>query len=218
MIKNINCLDYMKGLPDNHFDLIITDPPYGINIAKEGFIGGNNLGEAKDYGLTEWDTKIPSQEIFQEMLRVSKNQVIFGGNYMTENLPPSSCWIVWDKDNSGNFADGELAWTSFKTALRIFKWRWNGMLQERMNWKEKRFHPTQKPVALARWILDNYAKEGDKIFDPFAGSGSFLVACHEKGFEYVGCEINEEYCNVISERLRQKPLGKFALLAGDEGK
>jgi len=205
-IYNEDCLEFMKKLPDNYFDLIITDPPYGINIASNGVIGGDNLGKAKDYGLCEWDKSIPSKEYFDEMKRISKNQVIFGGNYMIKFLEPSSCWIVWDKDNTGNFADCELAWTSFNTAIRKFKHRWNGMLQEQMNWKEKRLHPTQKPVPLGRWILDNYAQEGDKIFDPFTGSGSFIVACKQKGFEYVGCEINKDYVDIANERLKQQTL------------
>ena len=216
-IYNENCLTIMKRLPDSYFDLIITDPPYGIDIASNGKVGGNNLGKVKDYGAVKWDNKIPDKEVFKEMFRVSKNLIIFGGNYMTNNLPPSSCWIVWDKDNTGNFADCELAWTSFNTAVRKFKHRWNGMIQEQMNWKEKRFHPTQKPIALGRWILKNYAKEGDKIFDPFAGSGSFLVACKQLGFKFNGCEIQEEYCKVIKERLRQKTLLSLAENSKEDG-
>lgn len=206
MIINKDCLEYMRTLKDNHFDLVITDPPYGINICSNGNVGGDCLADVKDYGVQEWDKSIPSKEIFKEMFRISKNQIIFGGNYMTEYLPSSSCWVVWDKDNTGNFADCELAWTSFNTAVRKFKHRWNGMLQEQMNWKEKRHHPTQKPVALGRYLLKNYANKGDKIFDPFAGSGSFLVACKQMGFDFVGCEINKDYCNIINERLQQKTL------------
>ena len=222
-VYNEDCLTLMKKLPDNYFDLIITDPPYGINIcsngkisgdkpfgSKKSTIGGDNLAKAKDYGVQEWDKSIPSEEIFKEMLRVSKNQIIFGGNYMTKFLHSSSCWIVWDKDNSGNFADCELAWTSFNTAVRKFKHRWNGMLQEQMNWKEKRFHPTQKPIPLGRWILKNYANKGDKIFDPFSGSGSFLIACKQLGFNFNGCEIQKEYCKVINERLSQRTLLSLA--------
>ena len=207
-ILNRDCLEYMRELPNNYFDLIITDPPYGIKRNKMTM--GCGVAGYIDYGDYDWDDDIPSQEIFQEMLRVSKNQIIFGGNYMTEYLPPSSCWIVWDKDNVGNdFADCELAWTSFNKAVRKFKWKWNGMLQERMEWKEKRKHPTQKPVPLGRWILDKFAQDGDLIFDPFAGSGSFLVACQEKGFDYIGCEINKKYCDIINERLKQKQLMDF---------
>ena len=206
-VLNQDCVEYMKTLPDNYFDLIITDPPYGINIASNGFVGGNNLGEAKDYGVCDWDKSIPSEECFKEMKRVSKNQIIFGGNYMTKYLEPSSCWIVWDKDNGSNdFADCELAWASFDKAVRKFKFRWSGMLQENMKWKEKRHHPTQKPIALGRWLLEKYAQKGDKIFDPFAGSGSFLVACHQLNYDFVGCEINEKYCEIIKERLSQRTL------------
>jgi len=205
-IYNEDCVEFMKKLPDNYFDLIVTDPPYGINIAKAGSVGGDNLGKAKDYGHCEWDNSIPSEECFKEMKRVSKNQIIFGGNYMTKYLEPSPSWVVWDKDNSGNFTDCELAWTSFPTAIRKFKWRWNGMLQEKMNWKEERFHPTQKPVPLGRWLLEKFANEGDFIFDPFAGSGSFLVACKQGGFKFIGCEINKDYIEVINKRLNQNTL------------
>ena len=208
-VYNEDCLIFMKRLPDDRFDLIITDPPYGINIASNGHVGGEKLGPVKDYCVCDWDKEIPSKEVFDEMLRVSKNQIIFGGNYFIEYLHNSSCWIVWDKNNTGNFADCELAWTSFNTAVRKFKHTWNGMLQERMNWKEKREHPTQKPVPLGRWILEKYANEGDKIFDPFAGSGSFLVACKNKGFDFVGCEINKEYVSICNNRLNQKGLSDF---------
>jgi len=215
-VYNMDCLDLMKTLPDDYFDLVITDPPYGINIGKKvggdkpfGSKGEKNRGKeickAKEYVAFD-DSNIPSKEIFAEILRVSKNQIIFGGNYFVEYLYNSSCWIVWDKDNSGNFADCELAWTSFSTAVRKFKHRWNGMLQEDMKWKEKRKHPTQKPVPLGRWLLEKYANKGDKIFDPFAGSGSFLVACKQMGFDFVGCEKEEAYCNIINDRLKQHNL------------
>ena len=204
----------MKTLEDNHFDLIITDPPYGI-LNNAGWIKQGRVKQGVAYtndytkdNFEEWDKEIPSKEYFKEMIRVSKNQIIFGGNYMTDYLPSSSCWIVWDKDNGDcDFADCELAWTSFNTAVRKFKYRWWGMLQEEMGlFKEKRFHPTQKPVALGRWLLDKYSKEGDKIFDPFAGSGSFLVACKQKGYNFVGCELEKKYVDIIKERLQQKTL------------
>tara|TARA_Y100000310_G_scaffold339572_1_gene432629 strand:- start:697 stop:1416 length:720 start_codon:yes stop_codon:yes gene_type:complete len=206
-VYNEDCLTIMKKLPDNYFDLIITDPPYGIKRNKLNMGKGGGVAEHIDYGCYEWDNDIPSSEHFKEMLRISKNQIIFGGNYMTAYLPPSSCWIVWDKDNGEtDFADCELAWCSFDKAVRKFKYRWSGMLQENMSWKEKRHHPTQKPVALGRWILDKFANKGDKIFDPFAGSGSFLLASKQKGFDFVGCEINKEYCDIINKRLSQKTL------------
>jgi len=206
-IYNQDCLDFMKKLPDDYFDLIITDPPYGIKRNKLNMGKGGGVAKHIDYGDYKWDDEIPSSAHFFEMLRISKNQIIFGGNYMTEYLPPSSCWIVWDKDNGNtDFADCELAWCSFDTAVRKFKYKWSGMLQENMSWKEKRLHPTQKPVALGRWILEKFANKGDRIFDPFAGSGSFLVACKQLRFEYVGCEINKSYVDIAIQRLSQKTL------------
>jgi len=209
-IYNEDCLHFMKKIPNNYFDLIITDPPYGIDVCKNGKVGIKGASQPKEYGVCKWDTSIPTKDYFDEMIRVSKNQIIFGGNYMTEYLKPSSCWIVWDKDNQDSFfADCELAWTSFNLAVRKFKYRWWGMLQENMNWKEKREHPTQKPVALGRWILKKFAKKRDLIFDPFAGSGSFLVACKQLGFNYVGCEINKDYVEIIKRRLAFKTLADF---------
>ena len=206
----MDCLDFMRTVKDDYFDLVFTDPPYGQNICNNGKVGGEQLAECKDYGACEWDKELPSIEYFKEMFRVSKNQIIFGGNYMTDYLPPSSCWIVWDKDN-GNcyFADCELAWTSFNTAVRKFKYRWNGMRQENMKYKEKRFHPTQKPIPLGRWILEKFAKKGDTIFDPFTGVGSFLVACKQLGFRSVGCEKEKEYVDIANKRLANVQKGFF---------
>jgi len=124
-----DCVKALKRFNDNHFDLAIVDPPYGINVAKTGKVGGNNAGKAKDYGAKEWDKQPPNDEYFRQLFRVSKNQIVWGANHFISKMPyDSSCWIVWDKDNSGNFADCELAWTSFDTAVRKFQWRWNGML------------------------------------------------------------------------------------------
>ncbi|GAF71660.1 unnamed protein product, partial [marine sediment metagenome] len=123
-VYNRDCLELMREIPDKYFDLTVTDPPYGLNIASKGSVGGGKLAKVKDYGICEWDKNIPSKAYFDEIKRTSKNQIIFGGNYMTKFLPPSSCWIVWDKDNSANFADCELAWTSFNTAVRKIKIRW----------------------------------------------------------------------------------------------
>ena len=206
-IHNQDCSEGLKSIEDNSIDCIIIDPPYGINICSNGSLGGEKLAKVKDYGVQEWDKSIPLKECFDEIKRVSKNQIIFGGNYMTDFLRPSPCWVVWDKDNTGNFfADCELAWTSFNKSVKRLKHRWNGMLQENMSWKEKRHHPTQKPVRLGRWLIETFANEGDKIFDPFAGSGSFLLASKQKGFDFVGCEINKEYVDIINERLKQRTL------------
>jgi len=213
-IYNKDCLQFMKKLPDNYFDLIITDPPYGIGADVNQQKAGGKAGWRKYDIETNWDTSIPTKEYFDEMFRVSKNQIIFGGNYMTEYLKPSSCWIVWDKgQREFSLADGELAWTSFNKALRIFNYSrakfLNGM-------NEKRYHPTQKPVALGRWILKKFAKEVDLIFDPFAGSGSFLVACKQLGFKFVGCEINKDYVEIIKQRLAQRTVDDFTQSANAE--
>ena len=152
----------------------------------------------------EWDNERPTKEYFDELMRISKNQIIWGGNYFADLLPATSCWVVWDKDNGISYqADCELAWTSFDTAVRKYKWRWWGLLQEDMKNKEKRIHPTQKPVKLYEWILKNYANEGDKILDTHVGSGSSRIACHKMGFDFTGYEIDEEYWNAQEQRYKQ---------------
>ncbi len=203
IFKNIDCMELMKEYPDKYFDLAIVDPPYGIGM-DGGNIGGNNLGKAKDYTKKQWDDKAPDKEYFNELIRVSKSQIIWGANHFISKIPfDSSCWIVWDKLNSGNFADCELAYTNFDTAVRKFEFRWNGMLQGDMKNKEIRIHPTQKPVALYKWLLHNYAKQGDKILDTHVGSASSLIACEDMGFEYVACELDKDYYNLASERLER---------------
>jgi site-specific DNA-methyltransferase (adenine-specific) len=145
----------------------------------------------------------PSKEIFTEIFRISKNQIIFGGNYFIEYLKNGPCWLVWDKDNSGNFADCELAWTSFDTAVRKFTWRWNGMLQQDMKHKEKRYHPTQKPIPLFEQILRMYSKPTDLILDPFLGSGTTAIACEQLGRKWIGIEKEPKYCEIARERIKQ---------------
>ena len=204
-----DCMEYMATLPDKAFDLAVVDPPYGVNIGqvvgganrlvRQVKIGGEKLSCPKTYRSFD-DSKIPEKEYFMELKRVSINQIIFGGNYFINHLYNTSCMIVWDKDNSGNFADAELAWTSFKTAVRIFRYRWNGMLQQNMKNKEHRIHPTQKPVALYDWILRNYAKPGQRILDTHLGSGSSAIAAHYFGCDFVGCEIDVDYFNAAKER------------------
>ena len=188
----------MARYPDNYFDLAIVDPPYGINVTKM------TLGNGKkkiNRGNSDWDSKTPDLKYFKELRRVSKNQVIWGANYMTENLPPSMGWIYWDKGTGLNdFSDGELAYTSFNRALRSYKVGWVGA-----NAKDKdgRFHPTQKPVKLYEWLLMNYAKEGDKILDTHRGSASLDIACHNLGFDLVTCELDTDYFNDGNKRLKQ---------------
>ena len=193
----------MARYPDNYFDLAIVDPPYGIGASK-GTWGSSNKGKVTNYGKKDWDKEIPQEEYFIEIQRVSKNQIIWGGNYFT--LRPSSCWIVWDKLNSADFADCELAWTSFATAVRKFTYRWNGMLQQNMKDKENRIHPTQKPVALYKWLLMNYAKPNDKILDTHLGSGSIAIACYDLGFDLTACELDTDYFNGALKRLENHKL------------
>lgn len=205
-LYNCDCMELMKQYPDNHFDLAIVDPPYGIDAAKTGKVGGNNLGISKDYGAKEWDSKAPNIDYFNELKRVSKNQVIWGANHFISNIlnASSPCWIVWDKQNTGNFADCELAYTSFDTAVRKFSFMWNGMLQGDMKNKENRIHPTQKPVKLYEWLLTNYAKQGDKILDTHLGSGSHAIACNNLGFELTACELDEDYFKASVERIKRE--------------
>lgn len=204
-----DCLEVMRGFADKSFDLVLTDPPYGIGADKNTRANkqhGNAAAPSKDYGVGDWDATPPSREFFDEMFRISKNQIIFGGNYF--GLAASPCWIVWDKDNGTNgYADCELAWTSFNTAVRKVRHRWHGMLQENMGiHKETREHPTQKPLNVMAWCIANYSKEGATILDPFMGSGTTLVAAKQLGRLATGIEINPKYCEVARGRLLQEQL------------
>lgn len=199
-IYNADCRDVLPQLET--FDLLLTDPPYGIDVAKTGKIGGNNLGVVKDYRKSNWDKKTPSKLLLDLIFKTSKMKIVFGGNYF--EFPPSSCWLVWDKDNSGNWADCELAWTNFKKAVRKFKWRWNGMIQERGgDKKENRVHPTQKPLPLMQWCIKQAGDGINTIFDPFMGSGTTLVAAKLEGKQAVGIELDESYCESAAKRLEQ---------------
>ena len=210
-LYNADNMEVMKKFKDKEFNLAIIDPPYGINM-NGGKIGGDNEGKAKDYTKKDWDKSAPNTEYFNELIRISKNQIIWGANHFISKIPfDSSCWIVWDKNNSGNFADCELAWTSFDTAVRKFKWTWNGMWQQNMKNKEERIHPTQKPVALYKWLLQNYAKEGDTILDTHFGSLSIGIACHDMKFDLTAIELDEDYYEQAKQRLinHQKQLTLF---------
>lgn len=196
----------MARYPDKFFDLAIVDPPYGI-----GEDGRNNhtrgkLAKAKDYRRnSRYDNDIPPAEYFIELFRVSKNQIIWGGNYFIQHLYDTPCFIVWDKNNGENdFADCELAWTSFKTACRKFKHTWNGMLQENMAQKEERVHPNHKPARLYKWLLTNYAQPGNKILDTHMGSQSSRIAAYQMGFDYWGFEIDREYFEAGNKRFKEQ--------------
>ena len=204
-ILNMDCMEYMKGLPDNAFDLAIVDPPYGIGMSG-GKIGGDNSAKSTEYSnFYGNDSDAPNSEYFKHLARVSKNQIIWGANHFIESIPNASspCWVVWDKENTGNFADCELAYTSFNTAVRVYRFRWNGMLQGDMKNKEVRIHPTQKPVKLYQWLLDKYAKPGDKILDTHLGSGSSAIAAHYAGFDFVGMELDKHYFDLACERFKK---------------
>lgn len=201
---NMDCMDGMKEFPDKYFDLAIVDPPYGIGENGDKNYTRSNLAKAKNYkAFSGNDLKPPDKKYFDELFRVSKNQIIWGANHFIHLIPyDSSCWIVWDKDNGENdFADCELAWTSFNTAVRRVKYRWAGMLQENMKDKELRIHPTQKPIALYEWILTRYAKAGDIILDTHVGSASSLIACHRTNHKFVGFELNKHYYDLSKKRL-----------------
>jgi len=204
-ITNEDNMVMMARYPDKYFDLAIVDPPYGIGESSNDNKSRSKLGKSKNYGIKNWDDNAPSKQYFNELKRVSKNQIIWGGNHFIENISNSnsSCWIVWDKLNGENdFADCELAYTNFKTAVRKFTFKWHGMLQGDMKNKEIRIHPTQKPVQLYKWLLDKYAKQGDKILDTHLGSGSIAIACHDYGFEFTACELDKEYFDKAVERIQ----------------
>jgi site-specific DNA-methyltransferase (adenine-specific) len=194
-VFNEDCIQVMKRYPDKFFDLAIVDPPYGIDINNQSQGKGGGVSRKIEYTKYDWDKQAPNKEYFDELMRVSKNQIIWGANHFIEQIPyNASCWIVWDKENGEtDFADCELAWTSFKTAVRKFKWKWAGMLQQNMKDKETRIHPTQKPIALYEWLMQKYAKEGDLILDTHLGSGSSRIAAHKQKLSFVGCELNNEY-------------------------
>ena len=214
-VFNTDCLEYMRTLPDKAFQLAIADPPYGIGEDGKSNHSRNNMAKATLYTPKEWDAKAMPQEWYDELRRISRNQIIWGANHFISHIPfDSPCWVVWDKKNSGDFADCELAWTSFPTAVRIFRFMWNGMLQEDMSHKEIRIHPTQKPVALYAWLLKNYAKPGDRIFDPMMGSQSSRIAAYKMGFDYVGCELDKEYFDKGCERFNRECKGEIVTASG----
>ena len=190
-ITNEDCMDLLRRTPDKYYSLALVDPPYGLGKAVV-----NSGGRFKRYENKNgnWDNLTPSKEYFNELFRVSKNQIIWGGNYF--ELPPNKCFLIWDKGQPENisFAMAEYAWTSFNEVAQIYK--------VRTQCQEQRFHPTQKPVALYKWILDKYAKEGDKILDTHLGSGSIAIACHDYGFELTACELDKEYYDKAIQRIK----------------
>ena len=190
MIYNQDCMEAMKEMSDNQFDLAIVDPPYGIDI--------NNSGThfKKKYEKKDWDKNTPDNQYFTQLKRISKNQIIWGGNYFLDRLGNCKCFIIWDKKipEGMSFAMCEMAWTSFKNGAKIY---------QKTSMQQCRIHPTQKPVALYEWLLMKYAKEGDTILDTHLGSGSIAIACHNLGFDLTGYEIDKEYFEAAKKRIEQ---------------
>ena len=190
-IYNMDCLEAMKDIPDNYFELAIVDPPYGIDINSSGRLGHYG-GKGK-----KWDNAIPTIEYFKELERISNKRIVWGGNYF--NLGPTKCFLIWDKKQPStvSFASCEMAWTNFEGVAKTF------YLSPMKADKDGRIHPTQKPVALYKWLLKNYANKGDKILDTHLGSGSSIIACHDLGFEYMAFELDKEYYDKAIERIEE---------------
>lgn len=204
-IERGDCLELMKELPDKSVDLIITDPPYGKKADK----GTNGFGSAKNRKYKGgWDSKIPEKAVFDEMFRVSKNVIIFGGNYFTQHLPPSNCWIFWDKKGDiafkNPFADGELIYTTFTKVVKKIVFRQQGFITDS---KDKRYHPTQKPSELVQMLIEQFSNEGDIILDPFLGSGTTAVAAVNTNRHYIGFELDEKYFDIACKRLDECEVG-----------
>lgn len=206
-IQNMDCLEFMKTLPDKCIDLVLTDPPYGINADKG--VGGFGSSKTDKHYEGGWDSKTPSKEYFDEMLRVGKKVVIFGGNFFTDKLPVNGHWIVWDKKGDiafdNPFGDCELAYTNVnKKSVKKYTQIQQGFISE----EKTRFHPTQKPIGLLRKILRDYLEfdatdtVAKLVFYPFAGGGSTLVACKMDKVDYIGCEISKEYCDIAEQRIK----------------
>ena len=192
-ITNEDNMELMARYPDKYFDLAIVDPPYGLDIN----LSGTHF--KKKYEIKQWDKETPSNEYFIELKRVSKNQIVWGGNYFLDRLGNCKCFIIWDKKiaEDMSFAMCEMAWTSFKNGAKIYK---------TTAMQDNRIHPTQKPVALYKWILSKYANEGDKILDTHLGSGSIAIACHDLGFDLTACELDTDYFNAAMKRLSDHQL------------
>lgn len=203
-----DCLDILKDFPDSCVDLVLTDPPYGI-LGGAKSIGGANIVEPTIYPIMDWDYKPFNKQQLKEIIRISENQIIFGYNHFSNILPNTSCAIAWDKacQNGWNdtFADGELAWTSFRKPTKFYRLLWKGALRVERN--IERQHPTQKPLQLMKWILQDFSKEDDLILDPFCGSGTTCVAAKMLGRRYIGIDISPEYCEIARQRLEAVDTG-----------
>lgn len=205
---NCDCMEFMKDIPDKYYELAIVDPPYGIGFDGEKIAlatpcetwRGRRL---KNYKKKDWDNKTPTQEYFNELQRVSKNQIIWGGNYFADKLKPSGGWVIWEKGvpEGMSLSQAEMAWTSCLNSIKIVKVLWSGYKKDE---PVDRIHPTQKPVALYKWLLKNYAKEGDKILDTHGGSMSIAIACHYMDYQLDLCELDKEYFDAGIERVENQ--------------
>ena len=212
-IYHSSCLPLMRKVPNDYYDLAIIDPPYGLStdmdmFGDSGTRRGKSLAKRGKYNARSWDSKSPSKQYFNELFRISKNQIIFGANHFISKIPfDSPCWIIWDKVNGDNkYADCELAWTSFNCSAKKVKLKWHGFLQQDMKNKEARIHPTQKPVRLYQWIYENFATPDSKIIDTHLGSFSSAIAAHYFGCEFMGIEIDKEYFDTGLKRFKEKTL------------
>jgi len=189
-----DCAEILSTL--DAVDAVITDPPYGINENSKKVASRGNMAKPKDYGEFDWDKSPPPDELIELIRTKGKYQAFFGGNYFT--LPPTSCWLVWDKLNGDNdFADCELAWTNWSKAVRRLQWRWNGMIRQG---NEERYHPTQKPLEVMKWVIDLCPKS-ETILDPFMGSGTTGVAAIQMGKKFIGIERESKYFDIACKRL-----------------
>ena len=222
-MKNVvhlcDCMEFMKGIPDKYYELAIVDPPYGIGEdASHNATGDRPTAKWKNPNSVKYktfnDSRPPEKEYFEELFRVSKNQIIWGGNHFADKLPIKTGWIVWDKkaDIKECLSMCELAWSSFDIKCNKFEFLWAGFKKKV---QEHRIHPTQKPVALYKWLLKNYAKPNDKIFDSHVGSGSIRIACHDMGFDFEGCEIDKDYWEAQEERYNTH-ISQQDLFSGEE--
>lgn len=200
-LLNIDCMEYMATLEDKAFDLAIVDPPYGASDAINPKSSKNKYKAKRgNYNQVNWNV-IPEDEYFNELFRVSKKYIIWGGNF----FGIKGGGVVWDKNGTA-FGEAEIAICNTHNSVRIFEYTWNGMLQQDMKNKEFRIHPTQKPVTLYKWLLHNYAKHGDKILDTHLGSGSSAIAAHQMGFDFVGMEIDKEYYDAACKRFKEQTM------------
>jgi site-specific DNA-methyltransferase (adenine-specific) len=204
IVTNEDNMDMMARYPDNYFDLAIVDPPYGINADEKNSVrkkqSQKSATKSNNYGNQRWDSEVPNDDYFNELFRVSKKQIVWGANY----FGLIGGMIYWHKNvTMPTYSTGELAWVSWLNKIDFVNISWHGMVQEDMKNKEIRIHPTQKPVQLYKWLLDKYAKEGDKILDTHLGSGSIAIACHDYGFNLTACELDKDYYEAFNKRFKE---------------